>query len=111
MVKHVLLWQLKKELTDAEKKDVKDSVKYQLEKLVGVVPGLVEMKVEIDALPTSNADIFMEATCVDESALKVYAVHPEHVKVKDLLVENANVRLCMDYMESDWNAENRFRDR
>ena len=111
MIKHVLLWQFKDELSAEEKKDIRESAKYQLTKLVGVVPGLVDMKVEIEPLETSNADVYMEATCVDQSALKVYAVHPEHVKVKDMMVENAKVRLCMDYEVSDWNAENMFRDK
>ena len=42
MVKHVILWQLKDELSDAEKAAVKAGIKEGLEGLAGKVPGLVE---------------------------------------------------------------------
>ena len=40
MVKHVILWQLKDELSDAEKAAVKAGIKEGLEGLAGKVPGL-----------------------------------------------------------------------
>ena len=42
MVKHIILWQLKDELSDAEKAAVKAGIKEGLEGLVGKVPGLLE---------------------------------------------------------------------
>ena len=39
MVKHVILWQLKDELSDAEKAAVKAGIKEGLEGLAGKVPG------------------------------------------------------------------------
>ena len=42
MVKHVILWQLKDELSDAEKAAVKAGIKEGLEGLAGKVPGLVK---------------------------------------------------------------------
>ena len=48
MVKHVILWQLKDELSDAEKAAVKAGIKEGLEGLAGKVPGLVEVHVNIN---------------------------------------------------------------
>ena len=45
MVKHVILWQLKDELTAEEKVTIKKEMKESLEALVGKIPGLVEMKI------------------------------------------------------------------
>ena len=56
MVKHIILWQLKDELSDAEKAAVKAGIKEGLEGLVGKVPGLLEVHVNINGLPTSNQD-------------------------------------------------------
>ena len=109
MVKHVLLWQLQDELSEEDRLGTKKFVKTSLEKLPGVIPGLVDMKVVIDPLPTSNTDIYMEATVTDKAALQVYQVHPEHEKVKEELLKVCKMRLCMDYEVSDWNAENLFR--
>ena len=40
MVKHVILWQLKDELTAEEKATIKKEMKESLEALVGKIPGL-----------------------------------------------------------------------
>ena len=52
MVKHVILWKLKEELTAEEKENVKAGIKAGLEGLAGKVPGLVDVKVNINGLPT-----------------------------------------------------------
>ena len=56
MVKHIILWQLKDEYSDAEKADIKAGIKAGLEGLAGQIPGLVEVHVNINGLPSSNAD-------------------------------------------------------
>ena len=83
MVKHIILWQLKDELSDAEKAAVKAGIKEGLEDLVGQVPGLLEVHVNINGLPTSNADVMLDTTLESFEALKGYAVHPAHVAVAD----------------------------
>ena len=50
MVKHVILWQLKDELSAEEKSAVKAGIKEGLESLSGKIPGLVDIHVNIDAL-------------------------------------------------------------
>ena len=42
MVKHIILWQLKDELSAAEKAEIKANIKTGLEGLAGQIPGLVE---------------------------------------------------------------------
>ena len=83
MVKHVILWQLKDELSDSEKAEVKAGIKTGLESLKGKIPGLIEIKVKINPLASSNADVMLDAVLESEEALKGYAVHPEHVAVAD----------------------------
>lgn len=98
MIRHVILWQLKDELSGEEKKEAKAAIKQGLEGLVGIVPGLKEVHVYTDGLPSSNADIMLDSICVDEAALKVYADHPQHVKVKDtIIMPVVKSRVCMDF--------------
>ena len=47
MVKHLILWKLKDELTTEEKQKIKEEIKTGLEGLQGKIPGLVEIKVQI----------------------------------------------------------------
>ncbi len=98
MVKHIILWKLNEELQGAEKEEVRIGIKKNLEALCGKIPGLVSMKININSLASSNADVMMDSTFEDEKALKAYQKHPEHVKVADTFVRPYTVaRSCMDY--------------
>ena len=98
MVKHIILWQLKEEYSESEKNDIKKGIKDGLEGLKGKIPGLLDIKVVTDGLNSSNADLMLDSSFEDETALKGYAVHPEHVAVANGKVRpyTAN-RVCLDY--------------
>ena len=98
MVKHIILWQLKDEFDEAQKADIKAGIKSGLEGLKGVIPGLVDIHVQTEALASSNADVMLDSTFETEEALKAYAVHPAHVKVADENVRPfTKSRSCLDF--------------
>lgn len=98
MVKHIILWQLKDELTPEEKKAIKAGMKEGLEGLVGQVPGLLDVKVQTEGLASSNAEVMLDTTLTDEEALKGYAVHPAHVAVANKKVRPyTKTRMCLDF--------------
>jgi Stress responsive A/B Barrel Domain. len=99
MVKHIILWKLRSELSAAEKKEVAQAIKQGLEGLKGQVPGLMDIHVQIDGrLESSNADIMLDSTLESPEALKGYAVHPAHVAVANGVVRpNTELRTCLDY--------------
>ena len=99
MVKHIILWKLKDELSAEEKRERSLAIKHGLEGLKGQVPGLVDIHVQIDGrLETSNADIMLDSTLDSFESLKGYAVHPAHVAVANGLVRPFTaVRTCLDY--------------
>lgn len=98
MVKHIILWQLKDELEGARKDEVKKGIKEGLEGLQGVIPGLLDIKVYTDGLPSSNADVMLDSSFENEEALKAYAIHPAHVKVADENVRPfTKTRSCLDF--------------
>lgn len=98
MVKHIILWKLKEELSSEEKAAVKAGIKAGLEGLAGRIPGLSEIRVYTEGLPSSNADLMLDSTFADEAALKGYSVHPEHVAVAEAKVRPYTaVRSCMDF--------------
>ena len=98
MVKHIILWQLKDELQGAEKDAVKQGIKEGLEGLQGVIPGLLEIKVNTNGLASSNADVMLDSSFESEEALKDYAVHPAHVEVADGKVRPfTKTRACLDF--------------
>ena len=95
MVKHIILWTLKEEQNTP---DVKRGIKENLEKLAGKIPGLVEIRVQTEKLPSSNADVMLYSEFESVEALKNYAVHPEHVYVADTYVRPfTKTRACIDF--------------
>lgn len=98
MVKHIILWQLKDEFSDEEKQTIKVGIKEGLESLQGKIPGLVDIRVVVDGLESSNAEVMLDSTFESEEALKGYSVHPEHVKVANEKVRPfTKTRSCMDF--------------
>lgn len=98
MVKHIILWTLKDELSAEEKEQVKLGIKEGLEGLAGKIPGMIDIKVNINGLASSNADLMLDSTFENEEALKGYAVHPEHVAVADGKVRPyTKIRSCLDF--------------
>lgn len=99
MVKHIILWQLKDELSEEEKIKVKADIKTGLEGLKGKIPGLIDIKVETEGLASSNADVMLYSSFEDETSLKGYAVHPDHVAVADGSVRPyTKTRVCLDFI-------------
>ena len=99
MVKHIILWKLRAEMSAEEKQMRAEAIKQGLEGLKGQVPGLLDIHVQISGvLSSSNADIMLDSTLESEAALKGYAVHPAHVAVANGVVRPyTEVRTCLDF--------------
>ena len=98
MIKHVILWTLKDELSEEEKNSVKKGIKEGLEGLMGRIPGMTEIKVYTEPLAGSNCDLMLESSFVDEASLTGYSGHPEHVAVANTKVRPYTAsRVCLNY--------------
>ena len=98
MTKHIILWTLQDSLSVEEKASVKAGIKAGLEGLAGQIPGLVEIHVQTDCLPSSNADLMLDSTFTDAAALQAYATHPAHVAVANSKVRPyTRIRSCLDF--------------
>ena len=96
MVKHMIIWKLKDDISDKEAK--KTEIKSKLEALEGKIDGLIKMRVLTDCFDSSAGDIMMDSDFTDREALKAYAKNPLHVAVADGTVRPAVMtRLSFDY--------------
>lgn len=94
MVKHIILWKLKDGATEKDKLSAKEN----LEALKDKLEGIIEIKVQISGLSSSNADMMLDSTFTDEAALKAYQVSEEHTFVANTYVRPiTETRLCLDY--------------
>ena len=98
MVKHVILWTLKEDLSAAEKEKVKLEIKEGLEGLKDKLEGIIDIRVNIQGLDSSNVDLMLDSTFESEEALKSYSGHPEHLAVANGKVRPFTaVRACFDF--------------
>lgn len=98
MVKHIILWNLKDEFSAEEKENIKLSIKEGLEGLQGKIEGLIDIKVNINGLSSSTADLMLDSSFESEAALKNYSVNPLHQEVANTRVRPfTRLRSCLDF--------------
>ncbi len=96
MVKHMIIWKMKDEITDKAAKAAE--IKMALEGLVGKIEGLIEMHILTERYDCSAGDVMMDSAFCDLAALEAYQKHPLHVAIADGLVRPAmSQRLSFDY--------------
>jgi len=98
MVKHIILWKLKADMTAEEKTAAKAEAKRRLESLNGKIDGLVSLRVETEGLASSNADMMLDSFFTTEEALGGYQTNPLHVEAATFVRSVVESRLCLDYM-------------
>lgn len=97
MVKHIIIWNFKEELSEKDRSERAVQIKNGLEGLLGVIDGLVDIRVRTEFLGSSNGDLMLDSTFRDEAALKAYQTAPEHLKVAQVVRSVVSGRSCVDY--------------
>ena len=94
MIKHIVLFKFK----DENKEVFMKQAKKELEELVGKIEELKGMEIGINYLVDDNMpDLSLTSTFENKEGLKVYATHPEHIKVVELIKPMAIGRWVVDY--------------
>lgn len=97
MVRHIVAWSFKQELSEKERQEAGNQIKSGLEALVGKIPGLSKAQVFLSPLSTSGSDVMLDCVVESEEALKAYQVHEEHVKVASYIKSVVTDRKCLDF--------------
>ena len=92
MVKHIVVYTLKEGVNKPEAIEI---VRSQLERLVGVIPGLSHM--EIRATFQGGMDYALYSEFESKEALKNYASHPAHLAAKEHFWHFLDTRVAADY--------------
>jgi len=91
LVKHVVIWKLKK-LSDGLK------LKDEIEAISGKIPGLLSIEAGVDINRSEAAgDLILISTHEDLEALNLYQDHPVHLELKDKIVPCVSGRTVVDY--------------
>jgi len=94
MIVHIVMFKFKEENFDANIQEVKE----RLNSLVKLIPELKCLEVGIDFSRSDRAfDLSLYSTFATKEDLKAYAVHPEHLKVVELIKSVTLESKVVDY--------------
>ncbi len=97
MIKHIVMWNLRGD-TEAAKAQAVSVLKRSLESLRGRIPGLLHLEIGVDSSRIDYAcDVVLYSEFESQAALEGYAVHPEHLRVKNELEGLRIARHQVDY--------------
>jgi len=100
MIVHIVMFKFKNENIEKNLKEVTT----KLNNLVGLIPELNSLEVGIDFSRSDRAfDLSLYSTFDTKEALKAYAIHPEHLKVVELIKSVTIESKVVDYVKEDTN--------
>jgi hypothetical protein len=91
MVKHIVMWRIAGSSPEEKMRAIK-VLKSAFESLNGKIPGMRMLEIGIDTSRVDYAfDVVLYSEFESDDALKGYAEHPEHLRVKEQI---GNVRIA-----------------
>ena len=97
MIKHIVMWNLLGDSPEAKAQAI-TQLKHSVESLQGLVPGLLRLEIGVDSSGVDYAcDVVLYSEFDSQAALNAYAVHPEHLRVKNELEGLRIARHQVDY--------------
>lgn len=100
MIVHIVMFRFKEENREINLQKVAD----KLNRLLKLIPELKTMEVGIDFSRSERSfDMSIYTTFDSKEALSQYAVHPEHLKVVELIKSVTLESKVVDYVKEDLN--------
>jgi hypothetical protein len=98
MINHVVLFKLKKYGSESEKQDVISSIEDALLSLKDKIAELKYIEVGVNyELTAKSYDVCLISHFENVEQLDAYRIHPEHVKVAELIGQHAVERAAVDF--------------
>lgn len=99
MIRHIVMFKFCEEADGRAKAENLAIAKDMLEQLMGVVPSLRSMDVQLNApaADSDNYDLVLTTEHDDLDGLNAYAVHPAHKEVGKFIGKVRISRACVDY--------------
>jgi hypothetical protein len=97
MIKHIVMWDLDGDTPEAKARAIAQ-LSRSFESLRGRIPGLLHLEIGVDSSGVDYAcDVVLYSEFESQTALDAYAVHPEHLRVKNELLGLRIARHQVDY--------------
>lgn len=97
MIKHIVMWKVAG-ANEAERTAAAQLVKKLFEELRGLIPGMLHIEIGIDYCHFEHScQAVLYSEFESEAALNDYAMHAEHLRVRDQLLGVRVTRHQVDY--------------
>ncbi|EJW90708.1 stress responsive A/B barrel domain protein [gut metagenome] len=97
MVKHIVLFKLKDEVSAEKKTAVMHQFKEAIEALPAKISVIRKIEVGLNMNPSETWNIALYSEFDNLEDVKYYATHPDHVAAGKILAETKESRACVDY--------------
>lgn len=97
MVKHIVLFKLKKEVSAEERLAAMHRFKEAIETLPAKIPVIRKIEVGLNMNPSEAWHIALYSEFDSLEDIQAYATHPEHVAAGRLIAGVKEDRACVDY--------------
>ena len=97
MVKHIVLFKLKDNVSESEKLVVMNKFKAAIEALPAKISVIRKIEVGLNINPDETWNIALDSEFDTLEDVKFYATHPDHVAAGKILAETKESRACVDY--------------
>jgi hypothetical protein len=98
MIKHIVMFKLRKCEIPGDKIRASRRIKEKLEKLVNYIPELKSMEVGINiSLRKTAYDLVLVSEFMNEADLETYRNHPEHIKIVEYIKKVSEKSVVVDY--------------
>ena len=97
MIRHIVLFKLKRLESFKAKMEIMQRFKSALEALKDIIPELKSIEVGINVNSAEDYDVALVTVFDNMHDLSVYANHPEHLAAAAIIKDVKEGRACVDY--------------
>lgn len=97
MVKHIVLFKLKDEISENDKQKIANDFKQAIEALPAVINVIRKIEVGINMNPAETWHIALYSEFDSLEDVRIYATHPAHVEAGKIIANAKDNRACVDY--------------
>jgi quinol monooxygenase YgiN len=97
MIRHIVMWNLRGDTAEEKRANI-ERLRASFHSLRGRIPGLLQLEIGVDHSGVDYAcDVVLLSEFESQAALDAYAIHPEHLRVKQELGDMRIARHQVDY--------------
>lgn len=98
MIKHIVMWNIRGDTAQEKARGI-DRLQRSFASLQGQIPGLIHLEIGVDHSRIDYAcDVVLYSEFESQAALDAYTTHPEHLRVKNELLDVRTARHQVDYV-------------